>query len=133
MKAAVFKGAGQPLVVEEVADPTPQDRQLVVEVAYCGICGTDLHSTREGPAMVACDSILGHEFVGEVVDTGANMESDWRRGERVCALPFHSCGRCAACVTGKPFECMAISCIGLDVPGGSRKQSSRSASAHKNA
>lgn len=46
MKAAVFKGPGKPLEVENVADPTPGERQLVVEVAYCGICGTDLHSTR---------------------------------------------------------------------------------------
>ena len=47
MKAAVFKEVGQPMVVETVADPTPEDNELVVKVAYCGICGTDLHSTRE--------------------------------------------------------------------------------------
>lgn len=118
MKAAVFKGAGQPLVVEQIADPTPKDQQLVVEVALCGICGTDLHSTREGPAMLACDSVLGHEFVGEVVDTGANMQAQWQRGDRVCALPFHSCGACAACMAGRPFECLSLSCIGIDAPGG---------------
>ena len=118
MKAAVFKGAGVPLAVEQVADPTPEDNQLVVDVAYCGICGTDLHSTREGPAMVACDSVLGHEFVGEVAATGKHMHGDWKEGDRVCALPFLSCGHCEACVTGRPFECAAIACIGLDVPGG---------------
>ncbi len=118
MRAAVFKGAGQPLAVETVADPTPGERQLVVDVAYCGICGTDLHSTREGPAMVACDSILGHEFVGEVVATGSHLQAGWRQGDRVCALPFHSCGRCAQCLAGRPFECLALSCIGLDAPGG---------------
>ena len=118
MKAAVFKGAGQPLVVEQVADPSPGERQLVVEVSHCGICGTDLHSTREGPAMVACDSVLGHEFVGSVVDTGANMQGNWQRGDKVCSLPFLSCGHCAACVTGRPFECLELACIGLDVPGG---------------
>jgi (R,R)-butanediol dehydrogenase/meso-butanediol dehydrogenase/diacetyl reductase len=118
MKAAVFKGPGQPLAVEQVADPTPADGQLVVQVAYCGICGTDLHSTREGPAMVACNSVLGHEFVGEVVATGAHLQGHWDQGERVCALPFHSCGHCAACMAGRPFECLQISCIGLDAPGG---------------
>ncbi len=118
MKAAVFKGAGQPLAVENIADPTPADQQLVVEVAYCGICGTDLHSTREGPAMLPCDSVLGHEFVGEVVATGANMQQKWEKGDRVCALPFLSCGHCEACVSGRPFECLTLSCIGLDAPGG---------------
>ena len=53
MKAAVFKGAGQPMQVEAIADPSPAERQLVVEVAYCGICGTDLHSTRGGPRHAA--------------------------------------------------------------------------------
>jgi (R,R)-butanediol dehydrogenase/meso-butanediol dehydrogenase/diacetyl reductase len=118
MKAAVFKGAGKAMQVEDVADPTPAERQLVVEVAYCGICGTDLHSTREGPAMLPCDSVLGHEFVGEVVGLGQNLHEHWQTGDRVCALPFHSCGHCAACLTGRPFECLNLSCIGLDAPGG---------------
>lgn len=118
MKAAVFKAAGQPLLIQEVADPTPAERQLVVEVAYCGICGTDLHSTRDGPAMLPCDSVLGHEFVGEVVATGSGVQGSWQQGDRVCALPFHSCGHCEACVTGRPFECLSLSCIGLDARGG---------------
>jgi 2-desacetyl-2-hydroxyethyl bacteriochlorophyllide A dehydrogenase len=118
MKAAVFKGAGQPMQVEDIADPVVKERQLVVEVAYCGICGTDLHSTREGPAMLPCDSVLGHEFVGEVVDLGKGLHAHWEKGDRVCALPFLSCGQCQACVAGRPFECLTLSCIGLDAPGG---------------
>ena len=77
MKAAVFKEVGKPMVVETVADPAPEANQLVVKVGYCGICGTDLHSTREGAATVACDSILGHEFVGEVVEIGKTTASAW--------------------------------------------------------
>ncbi len=118
MKAAVFKGAGLPMQIEEIADPTPGERQLVVQVAYCGICGTDLHSTREGPAMLPCNSVLGHEFVGEVVALGGGLQGSWQRGDRVCALPFISCGYCAACTSGRPFECNTLSCIGLDAPGG---------------
>lgn len=118
MRAAVFKGAGLPLEVERRDDPTPGHAQLVVEVAYCGICGTDLHSTREGPALLPCNSVLGHEFVGEVVGLGKGLQSQWQQGERVCALPFISCGQCSACVTGRPFECATLSCIGIDAPGG---------------
>ena len=118
MRAAVFKGAGQPLQVEHIADPSPGERQLVVEVAYCGICGTDLHSTREGPAMLPCNSVLGHEFVGEVVALGGGLQSGWARGDRVCALPFLSCGSCAACLSGSPFECSGLACIGVNAPGG---------------
>jgi (R,R)-butanediol dehydrogenase/meso-butanediol dehydrogenase/diacetyl reductase len=106
------------MVVETVADPAPESDQLVVKVAYCGICGTDLHSTREGAATVACDSILGHEFVGEVVEIGKSLKQEWQAGDRVCSLPFLSCGHCVACVTGRPFECAQLQCTGLDVPGG---------------
>lgn len=101
MKAAVFKEVGKPMVVEEVADPTPADDQLVIKVGYCGICGTDLHSTREGAATVACDSILGHEFVGEVVEVGKSLKNQWGKDDRVCSLPFLSCGKCVQCVTGR--------------------------------
>jgi 2-desacetyl-2-hydroxyethyl bacteriochlorophyllide A dehydrogenase len=118
MKAAVFKEVGQPMVVETVADPSPEADQLVVKVGYCGICGTDLHSTREGAATVACDSILGHEFVGEIVDVGKSLTGQWQLGDRVCSLPFLSCGGCVACVNGRPFECAELQCTGLDVPGG---------------
>lgn len=118
MKAAVFKGAGQALEIEDIADPTPESGQLVVKVAYCGICGTDLHATREGPAMLSCNSVLGHEFVGEVVALGSGLQAQWQPGERVCALPFISCGRCAACLSGNAFECSALACIGVNAPGG---------------
>ncbi len=117
MKAAVFKKPGVPMAIERVEDPTPEEGQLVVEVAYCGICGTDLHATREGTSMLPSDSVLGHEFVGKVVGLGPNLQQDWQLGERVCALPFHSCGRCPACVTGRPFECDKLSCIGVDASG----------------
>jgi (R,R)-butanediol dehydrogenase/meso-butanediol dehydrogenase/diacetyl reductase len=118
MKAAVFREPGTPLAIESVPDPAPGPRQLVVRVAYCGICGTDLHSTRAGPAALPCGSILGHEFVGEVVETGHDVAARWRRGERVCALPFLGCGECLACLAGTPFECAQVKLTGLTVPGG---------------
>lgn len=118
MKAAVFKEVGQPLVVENVADPEPEADKLVVKVGYCGICGTDLHSTREGEATVDSGCILGHEFVGEVADVGKDLASKWQVGDRVCSLPFLGCGQCVACVNGRPFECASVQVTGLQVPGG---------------
>lgn len=115
MKAAAV---GQPLVVETVPDPTPGSGQLVVKVGYCGICGTDLHSTREGDSTVAHGCILGHEFVGEVAEVGRDLKAQWQVGERVCALPFLGCGACVACVNGRPFECATVQLTGLQVPGG---------------
>ncbi|WP_439813819.1 zinc-binding dehydrogenase [Zavarzinia sp. CC-PAN008] len=105
MKAAVFKGAGQGFVVETVADPVPGPGQLVLKVHHCGICGTDLHSTEDGPACVAAGKVLGHEFCGEVVGLGAGTEGAWKEGARVAALPTIGCGTCAACLAGTPIWC----------------------------
>ena len=73
MKAAVFHKAGEPLVVEDVADPVPGPSDLVIAVRACGICGTDLHWTEHHNTDgawrdLAPGGILGHEFAGEVVE-----------------------------------------------------------------
>jgi len=118
MKAAVFKEVGQPLSVETVADPTPEPTELVMKVSYCGICGTDLHATREGLTTACCGQILGHEYVGEIAEVGKEADGDWKVGDRVCALPFIGCGKCLACVSGQFFQCMNKKVSGVNDPGG---------------
>jgi (R,R)-butanediol dehydrogenase/meso-butanediol dehydrogenase/diacetyl reductase len=118
MKAAVFKEVGQPLAIETVADPVPREDGLVMKVGYCGICGTDLHATREGLTTACCGQILGHEYVGEIVEVGPRADGNWQVGDRVCAMPFLACGHCPACATGRFFECQAKQVPGVDAPGG---------------
>ena len=105
MKAAVFEGVGKPLSIQEVARPAPEASELLVKVDYCGICGTDIHATREGLTTAAEGQILGHEYVGEVVEVGVDAVGGWQVGDRVCSLPFIACGRCSACHVGRPYEC----------------------------
>lgn len=118
MKAAVFKEVGQPLQVESVPDPSPGASELLVQVGFCGVCGTDLHATRDGLTTACCGQILGHEFVGEVVEVGPEAEGNWQVGERVCAMPFIGCGLCRACASGRYFECENKKVSGVDAPGG---------------
>lgn len=118
MKAAVFKEVGSPLVVENVEDPVPEATGLVMKVSYCGVCGTDLHATREGLTTACCGQVLGHEYVGEIVDVGKDAEGDWKVGDRVCALPFIACGKCLPCAAGHFFECQNKRTSGVDAPGG---------------
>lgn len=118
MKAAVFKEVGKPLEIEAVADPTPDASELVMKVGYCGVCGTDLHATREGLTTACCGQILGHEYVGEIVEVGKAAEGDWQVGDRVCALPFIACGHCLPCAAGRFFECMDKKVSGVDDQGG---------------
>lgn len=118
MKAAVFKEVGKPLVVETVEDPAPQSSELVMKVAYCGICGTDLHATREGLSTACCGQILGHEYVGEIAEVGKEADGNWEVGDRVCSIPFIACGKCLPCAAGRFFECGNKKVSGVDDQGG---------------
>lgn len=118
MKAAVFEAVGEPLRIRTVDDPSPEPGGLVMKVGYCGICGTDLHATREGLTTACCGQILGHEYVGEIVEVGKQADGDWRVGDRVCAMPFIACGNCLACASGRFFECQNKKVPGVDAPGG---------------
>jgi len=118
MKAAVFKEVGKPLRVESVSDPVPRADGMVMKVAYCGVCGTDLHATREGLTTACPGQILGHEFVGEIAEVGPRASGNWRIGDRVCSIPFLACGHCVACATGRFFECQDKRLSGVDSPGG---------------
>ena len=89
MKAAVFTSPGKPLVIKERDKPRITPDEMLVKVARCGICGTDIHASREGPFMAPPDTVFGHEFSGEIVAIGANLEGrDFALGDRVTSLPF---------------------------------------------
>jgi threonine dehydrogenase-like Zn-dependent dehydrogenase len=104
MKAAVFKAIGQPLALESRADPTPASGEVVIRIARCGICSSDLLMTSGAGICYPPDSILGHEYAGEVVAVGSQVNT-LTAGDRVTALPMASCGRCAACLRGYPMGC----------------------------
>lgn len=104
MKAAVFKGAGTPLVVERVADPEPGPGEAVIRVTRCGVCGTDLHMTSGHGNDFPAGTVLGHEYCGEVVALGKGVEN-LKPGQQVTAMPVAGCGRCAPCLAGYPMAC----------------------------
>jgi len=104
VKAARFTGLHQPLVVEDLADPTPLAGEVVVKVARCGICGSDLHMA-EDAAFGACPGdVFGHEFAGEVVALGKEAEG-LALGDLVSVIPLKSCGTCAHCLVGEVQWC----------------------------
>jgi len=110
MKAAVFKAPGAPLVIEDVPEPRPGATDLVLQVRACGICGTDLHwsESRDGSAgwrALEPETVMGHEFAGEVVEVGSGLRGQWKIGERVTAQPFIGCGQCPDCLAGRGFRC----------------------------
>ena len=99
MKAAVFRGAGKPFAIETVDDPTPGPAEVVIKVHRCGICGTDLHMTSGHGWDFAVGAVLGHEYAGEIVALGREVEG-LKIGELITGLPALGCGRCEACAHG---------------------------------
>jgi (R,R)-butanediol dehydrogenase/meso-butanediol dehydrogenase/diacetyl reductase len=99
MKAAVFKALHQPLVVESLPDPTPGPLDVIVKVGRCGICGSDLHITEDAVFGVPPGVVLGHEYAGEVVEVGRDVQH-LKVGDRLAAFPLESCGECGPCRTG---------------------------------
>ena len=91
------------LVVVECPKPEPGPGQALVEVSYCGICGSDLHF-RDVPELFPAGTVPGHEFSGRIVAVGDGV-TGWSTGDRVCVLPFGQCGECAICRAGEEQVC----------------------------
>jgi len=121
---AVAVGEDRRLVTVERPSPRPAQGQALVEVAYCGICGSDLHF-RDVPELFPPGTIPGHELSGRVAALGDGVPA-WRLGERVAVLPFSQCGECALCAAGQEQVCPHAVADGVGLgtgrPGGYAEQ-----------
>jgi len=115
MQAVVFPQP-ETIALERVADPTPADDEVVVQVARCGICGTDVHIFRN-EYMSTFPLIPGHEFGGTVVAAGRAV-TDVRVGDRVAVDPNLYCGRCDFCRNEQANHCRNWQGVGVTRPGG---------------
>jgi len=112
MKAAIFDTVGAPLRIGAVPDPAPAPDEVVLRVAACGICGSDLHITEDPvPFGIGAGFVLGHEFAGDIVALGSEV-SHLRIGDRVAVVPMRGCGHCEACRRGDPARCPEMVLIG---------------------
>jgi 2-desacetyl-2-hydroxyethyl bacteriochlorophyllide A dehydrogenase len=115
VKAAVISAPGV-VGIETVDDPTPGPRDVVVKVAACGLCGTDLHIL-QGEFAPTLPIIPGHEFAGEIVGLGAEVW-ELRLGDRVAVDPSLYCHECHYCRIGRNNLCERWAAIGVTAPGG---------------
>jgi threonine dehydrogenase-like Zn-dependent dehydrogenase len=112
MKAAVFDGVGQPLRVADLREPEPAPDEVLLRIAACGICGSDLHITEDPVTFgVGQGTVLGHEFAGEVIGLGTSV-TGFAVGNRVAVAPMWGCGACASCLKGDPAWCGQMRLIG---------------------
>lgn len=111
MRAAVSLGVEPWLSLQDLADPSPEPRDLVLRVEACGICGSDLHM-----ADSMRGAVFGHEFVGTVVGMGSAVEG-YVDGDRVVGFPLVGCGVCGACRTGWAGKCRSARLTGAQRQG----------------
>jgi len=131
VRAARFHGKSD-IRLEDVDVPAVRDYDdVLVEVLFCGICGTDLHEYMVGPIVTPTSphpltgamlpQTLGHEFSARVVEIGTDV-SDVAVGDRVAIMPAIVCGRCHYCRRGLGHLCVKFACTGLSAETGGLAQ-----------
>lgn len=118
MRALVLEEIGKPLRIRELPTPKPSKGEILIEVAACAICRTDLHIVDGELIPPHLPLILGHQIVGKVVKMGPDA-SRFKKGDRVgVAWLGQSCGRCIYCEEGKENLCDKARFTGFHLQGG---------------
>ncbi len=122
MRAVQYHGPGKPLTLENVEDPEPESREILVRVEACGACHSDLHAMQEHFAPLNEGHIPGHEISGRVEAFGTDCRNsyDLSGGDPVIVSWIASCGVCPECQRGEENYCRYLEHPGLtpDRPGG---------------
>src|SRR5450759_837182 len=119
MKALVKKHSRPGLWLEDVPEPTIGINDVLIRIHKTGICGTDLHIyewDEWAKATIPVPMVVGHEFVGEIVEVGSNV-ADFRPGELVSGEGHVVCGRCRNCLAGRRHLCAKTAGVGVNRPG----------------
>jgi L-iditol 2-dehydrogenase len=109
MRAAVYRGKDN-VVVEDVPVPEIGEGEVLIRVAACGICGTDIKKIHHG--FVKPPQILGHEVAGTVVGVGRGV-TRWKIGDRVVSFHHIPCGNCFYCAQKSFSQCAGYKKVGL--------------------
>jgi propanol-preferring alcohol dehydrogenase len=124
MKAMVLKriqdldSAKGPLEEMKLPDPVPGDREVVIRVAACGVCHTELDEIEGRTPPPALPVVPGHEIVGRIEERGRNA-CRFDSGDRVgVGWIYSACGRCAFCASGRENLCEDFRATGRDANGG---------------
>ncbi|GMA63496.1 alcohol dehydrogenase catalytic domain-containing protein [Alicyclobacillus fastidiosus] len=119
MLAAVKTETIREIILENRDIPSLAHGEVLINVDYCGICGSDLHAFNhsKGYEFVNKPIILGHEISGKVVECN-DPESEYLIGKKVIVESMHYCGHCENCKNSRYSICESNKCIGLHFDGG---------------
>ena len=114
--AAYYRG-DKTFTVDQSPTPTPGPGEVAVRIAYCGICGTDMHVYHGNmDARVGFERVIGHEMSGMIEAIGTDVEG-LAAGQKVVVRPLDHCGDCPACKAGHQHICHKLKFLGLDTDG----------------
>ncbi len=114
--AAFYRG-NKTFSVEATTSAAPAQGDVAVRIAYCGICGTDMHVYHGNmDARVGLNRVIGHEMSG-IVDAVGDGVSNVSVGQKVVIRPLDHCGNCPACDAGHTHICHNLKFLGLDTDG----------------
>lgn len=128
MKAARFHGR-KDIRIEDIPEPVLRPGAVAIDVAWCGICGTDLHEYLEGPIFIPAAGhphplsheeepvTMGHEFSGTITALGDGV-TNLEVNHNVVVEPYFACGHCMPCLAGRYNLCVQMGFIGLAGGGG---------------
>jgi len=119
MKALVKSRAEKGLWLEDIPEPEIGINDVLIRVRKAGICGTDVHIYQWdewAQKTIQVPMAIGHEFVGEVVEVGSNV-NDFYRGDIVSGEGHVVCGRCRNCMAGRRHLCANTQGVGVNRPG----------------
>jgi len=118
LKAAIYEGSNK-ISIRDVVKPVLSINEVLIQVKYGGICGSDLFVTSGRHPRIKPQTIIGHEFSGEIVKIKSkNKNIDLNVGDRVATKPTISCGHCEACEQGLYHVCRNLRFLGVDFDGG---------------
>ncbi len=115
MRALVWEGP-RTMSVKQVGVPAVGDRDVLIEVAHAGICGSELSGYLGQSSLRSPPLVMGHEFAGTIAQVGGEVEGV-SSGERVTVNPLVSCGSCDRCAEGRNHLCPRRALIGAHRPG----------------
>ena len=114
--AAAYKG-NKTFTIQTRQSAPPKAGEASVKIAFCGICGTDMHVFHGNmDGRVGLNRVLGHESSGTIAALGAGV-TDLKIGQKVTVRPLDPCNDCPACTAGHPHICHNLKFLGLDTDG----------------
>ena len=117
MKACVLTD-WKKLELKDIPVPEPAEDEVLVEVLYGGVCGSDVTVFNHHHLTATIPRILCHEIYGRVSEINSSRKLPYSVGDKVVVFPLIYCGRCKACLTGHTSACKELQIRGLHVDGG---------------